>query len=167
MIAGLTERIFNKLQNKEYRSAYAADLMRSAIAYQIRAIREDRGLRQGDLAKLLGKGDQSAVSRIEDPDYGRLTISTLAAVAKALDVGLLVRFVSFPDLIKSHADVSPEAFQVENYSESFERGHFHIEPPRVSGPSMTANTVGVSATLNNKAASITQVIPQSSRYIGA
>jgi hypothetical protein len=42
---------------------------------------------------------QNAVSRLESPNYGKPTITTLKRLAAALDVGLIVRFVPFSELI--------------------------------------------------------------------
>ena len=41
---------------------------------------------------------QSAISRLESPDYGNLNIKTLRRIASAFDVGLIVRFVPFSEL---------------------------------------------------------------------
>jgi hypothetical protein len=64
---------------------------------------------------------QSVVSRLENPDYGKVTVQTLLQVAIALDIALLVRFCSYPDFLAAIADVSPEAFAVENIYETIER----------------------------------------------
>ena len=42
---------------------------------------------------------QNAISRLESPDYGRPTLTTLRRLATALDVGLVVHFVPFSQLI--------------------------------------------------------------------
>ena len=81
----------------EYRSAYVDAMVSNSIAFQIRAMRQKRGLSQQQLANLL-QTTQNAVSRIENPDYGRASVATLKSVARAFDVALLVKFVSFGEL---------------------------------------------------------------------
>lgn len=68
--------------------------MDKGIAYQIRALREDRNLSQEKLAAMV-EMNQNAISRLESPKRGRPTITTLKRIAEALDVALVVRFVPF------------------------------------------------------------------------
>ena len=70
MIVNLSNKLFEKLKKKTYRDAYVAENARTGIAYQIRAMREQRSMQQGSLASKLGK-PQSVVSRLENPDYGK------------------------------------------------------------------------------------------------
>jgi len=107
VIATVTKNLLNKLLRKSYREAYVEENVRTGVAYQIRALREKRGWSQKKLAQVLSK-PQSVVSRIEDPDYGKLSIQTLLEVASALDVALLVQYVAFPEFIERMEDVSPE-----------------------------------------------------------
>jgi transcriptional regulator with XRE-family HTH domain len=115
VIATLTKKLLDKLTRKTYREAYVEENVRTWIAYQIRALREARGWSQKKLAEVLGK-PQSVLSRIEDPDYGKLSIQTLLEVAAAFDVALLVQFADFPEFINRTEDVSPEALNRESYS---------------------------------------------------
>lgn len=81
------------------RHAYLEAEVVTALAHQIRAIRMQRGWTQGVLAKRLGT-TQAAVSRLEDPSYGRYTLQTLVELAKAFDAGMQVRFVSFVSMLQ-------------------------------------------------------------------
>jgi ribosome-binding protein aMBF1 (putative translation factor) len=58
---------------------------------KIRRYREEAGYTQQQLAKRIGT-QASAISRIEDADYDRHSISLLERVAKALDMLLLIDF---------------------------------------------------------------------------
>lgn len=116
MIATLTEKLLNKLRRRSYRAAYVDENVRTGIAHQIRALREQRGWSQKKLAEVLGK-PQSVVSRIEDPDYGKLSIQTLLEIAEALDIALLIRYVAFPDFITQMRNVTPEALGADSFSE--------------------------------------------------
>jgi transcriptional regulator with XRE-family HTH domain len=84
------------------------------IARQVRSLREQRDWSQGDLARESGK-KQSAISRIEDPDYGQLTLQTLFDLAKAYDLPLLVQFVEWQDWLYRMEDVSTEALRKESF----------------------------------------------------
>ncbi len=47
---------------------------------------------QADLAKKIGTA-QSAIARLENPNYGRVSLPILEKIAKALDAKLEIRFV--------------------------------------------------------------------------
>ena len=61
------------------------------VALQIAALRNEAGLSQKDLAKLL-KISQQQVSRLESPSYEGHSLSTLRRVAKALHARVRVTF---------------------------------------------------------------------------
>ena len=107
------------MHNKEYRSALVSADVRNWIAYQTRQLREDRGWSQEVLGER-ARTKQSAISRLEDPDYGKLTVSTLLSLASAFDVGLEVKFVSFSKFLEEYKNVSPDAMKVPSFSEDAE-----------------------------------------------
>ena len=109
-----SEKLIPKLTDREYRHAYMAEGVKTWIARQVRALREQRDWSQGDLARESGK-KQSAISRIEDPDYGQLTLQTLFDLAKAYDLPLLVQFVEWQDWLYRMEDVSTEALRKEAF----------------------------------------------------
>lgn len=118
MRATLSERQLTQLADKEYRDAYVAEHVRTGIAFQIRALREQRDLMsQAELGRRMGK-PQSVVSRLEDPDYGKLTLQTLFEVASAFDVALVVQFANYPEFIARTRNVSPQALAVTSFSPS-------------------------------------------------
>jgi transcriptional regulator with XRE-family HTH domain len=116
VFAILTKRLFEKLKSKPYRQAYVAEHVRTGIAYQIRSLRAQRGWSQKRLAEEMGK-PQSVVSRLEDPDYGKLSVQTILEGAAAFDVALLVQYISFPEFLRRTQDVSPEALRVDSFDE--------------------------------------------------
>jgi transcriptional regulator with XRE-family HTH domain len=67
------------------------------LAFQIRAMRDREQWNQQDLADRIGT-NQNGVSRLENPFYGKATLTTLKRVATAFDVALIVRFVPFSQL---------------------------------------------------------------------
>ena len=111
--------IVSKLRRRQYRRAYIEANIAHGIAHQIRAIREQRGMTQSALAKRL-KTSQTIVSRLEDPSYGRLTLSSLLRVSHAFAVALLVKFVSFPKFLNETADKSPRGLYADSFDESLE-----------------------------------------------
>jgi len=67
---------------------------------------------------------QQAISRLENPSYGKATLTTLKKIAAAFDVGLLVEFVPFSQLIKRvsgtpyiERGLSPETMNVPSFDE--------------------------------------------------
>jgi transcriptional regulator with XRE-family HTH domain len=116
VIVNLTKRLFEKLSRKKYRDAYVAENVRTGIAYQIRALREQRGWNQGRFSAELGK-PQSVTSRLENPDYGKLSIKSLLEVASAFDVALVIKYVNFPEFLRQTRDVSTESFKVESFGD--------------------------------------------------
>lgn len=135
------ERTFRKMVNStEARDAYVQAEVTTALSHQIRAIRQQRGWSQGELARRLGT-TQAVVSRLENPDYGRLSLQTLFQLSKAFDTGLQVRFVSLVTMLKEtyhpkHANRLVPAFEEEAQYVGFDDGtpsyHMVIDEPAQS-----------------------------------
>src|SRR3954462_6877822 len=104
-IFNLGKKLLAKLQRKSYRTAYVAEHVRRGIAYQIRALRDQRGWKQGELSERLKK-PQSVVCRLEDPSYGKVSVQTLLEVAASFDVALQVRFVPFSTFLAQTRDLT-------------------------------------------------------------
>jgi transcriptional regulator with XRE-family HTH domain len=67
-----------------------ASNLSEGIAFQIRATRDKQNMSQIDLAREAGMTPNN-LSRLESPDYGKQTISSIKRIAEALDVALVVR----------------------------------------------------------------------------
>lgn len=106
-----------KFARKEYRDGYMQTQVRGGIAYQIKALREKFGYSQTQFAETTGK-KQSVISRLEDTEYGRVTVQTLLDIASSLNVALLVKFVSYPEFLNRNEDMSVAALQPETIDES-------------------------------------------------
>ncbi len=78
-------------ENKGFRERFFRGQIQDEIAMGIRSLREERKLRQIELAKKCGM-KQSAISRIEQANYSGWSFSTLLRVADALDARLRVTF---------------------------------------------------------------------------
>ena len=110
------KQIQQSMNDPEYRHQFVEEEINVGVAFQIRSLRNRQNLTQSDLAKLLG-GKQSLVSSWENPNYGKYTLGTLKDLAKAFDVGLLVRFVPFSTLVGWTASLSNDAIAPASFSE--------------------------------------------------
>lgn len=91
--------VFSRLRRgRTVRKQFVESHLNKTIAYQIRAIRDRLGWSQEKLAAEVGM-NQNAISRLESPEYGKPTLTTLKRLASAFDVALVVRFVPFSELV--------------------------------------------------------------------
>lgn len=118
------EKTIRRLTKPSARHAFVEAEAVTAIAHQIRVLRQDRGLSQQQLARKLNT-TQAAVSRLEDPSYGRLSVSTLLSLSHVFDVALQVRFVSTVRLLKETWKVKKEDLEVEPFEEEVKRVGFY------------------------------------------
>lgn len=115
--ASVKDALLRNFQSKEYREAYSAEHVYITIAFQIRALREQRGWSQ----KYLGRQAQMAqerVSILEDPNSEtKPALATLLRIASGLDVGLEVRFVSFGTIRDNSFNNDPRSLQVPSFAD--------------------------------------------------
>jgi transcriptional regulator with XRE-family HTH domain len=107
-----------KFLNKDYRDDYLKTNVRTGIALQVRALREKAGLSQKEFAALTGK-KQGSISRLEN--INGCTVNTLLAIASGTGVALVVRFVDYPEFLRSATDMSPQKLAPDNVRESLVR----------------------------------------------
>jgi transcriptional regulator with XRE-family HTH domain len=76
---------------------------------------------------------QNNISRLENPEYGKHTISSLKRIAEALDVALVVRLVPFSQYIEwvsgtpnLDKGISPEALAVPSFEDEERAGTFSL-----------------------------------------
>jgi len=113
------QKLFAKLRNKEYRDAYVAEHVKTSVPIQARTLRDQQGLTQTELARR-AEMKQTVISRLEDPNYGNLTINSLLKLASGLDVALLVKFVPYSRLLDEFKDVSPKAIAAKSFTEEID-----------------------------------------------
>ena len=127
----------SELTEKEAREQYAADLLDSYIALQIKTLRQQRGWSQEDLAALAGK-HQSQISAMEQIDFRSWKVSTLRRLADAFDLALVVRFESFGTFLKEILPVERAALERLSYAD---------DPELESGGTLGAAAASITPTV--------------------
>ncbi|MCJ7546111.1 MAG: helix-turn-helix domain-containing protein [Deltaproteobacteria bacterium] len=110
------EKLISELKNKEHRDAFLAELITTGIPFQIKILREQRDWKQKELGDRANMA-QETISRLEDPNYGKLNLTTLKRLASAFDIGLVVRFVPFSELVNWETNLSLESLEVLSFDE--------------------------------------------------
>jgi ribosome-binding protein aMBF1 (putative translation factor) len=80
----LPEVIEKKLKNKKFKKAYSEEISRLQLAYEIRSLRQKKGMTQEQVAQK-AKMPQSVIARIESGSRG-FSISTLHKIAEVFDL---------------------------------------------------------------------------------
>jgi hypothetical protein len=80
--------------------------------------------------------NQNAISRLESPDYGKPTLTTLKRLAGAMDVALIVRLIPFSELIdwvsgtrRVDFGLSTQSLAVPSFAAEEEAGIFDTVAP--------------------------------------
>lgn len=87
-----------KLKNEDFRRLYELERAKVALAQKIAELREEKHLRQVDLAKRIGVSQQF-ISQIETGEEKNLTLETMIKIARSLGRGMSI---SFPKLSGRH-----------------------------------------------------------------
>src|SRR5260370_7569548 len=106
----LVDKLRAEFKDQEYRHAYADECLNTMIATQIKVLREQREMTQGQLAEATGM-KQPRIPLLEDANYSNWTINTLKRFARAFDVTLSVKFETFSQLIRDFENLSRESLQ--------------------------------------------------------
>jgi transcriptional regulator with XRE-family HTH domain len=105
-----------ELRDPEFSEGYAESFLNSYIATQIKVIREQRRMKQADLAREVGT-TQTAISRIENVNYSSWNINTLKKLARAFRLRLMVSFETYgtlPDEVGKFTQESLQRAEREN-----------------------------------------------------
>ena len=106
------QRLAKKIKaSKKFRDAFVSEHIRNTIAFQIRENRLSRNLSQRELADTCNT-KQNQISRLEDPDNSKPTISSLRRIASAFECALIVRFVPYSELLDWRMGLSPDSILV-------------------------------------------------------
>ena len=108
------------------RTRFVESHLDKKLAFQIRSLRGDSS--QEEVERLTGI-KQQVFSRLENPSYGKSTLTTLKRIAAAFDVALLVEFIPFSQLVNrvsgtpyTERGFSPETMNVPNFEEEAKLG---------------------------------------------
>lgn len=112
------QQLLQSLRDPDYRHAFVNERVRSSIALQIRALRDARELTQKGLGDVLGMA-QTWVSKLENPEYGKVTVATLLRLAEAFDTDLEIKFRPFSRSLDSLPTQGTEYFSVPSFDEEF------------------------------------------------
>jgi transcriptional regulator with XRE-family HTH domain len=115
----LVDKLRAEFQDKEYRHAYADECLDTMIATQIKVLREQRGMTQGQLAAAAGM-KQPRITVLEDATYSNWSINTLKRFAKAFDVALSVKFETFSRVIGDFESLSRETLERPNFADDLQ-----------------------------------------------
>jgi transcriptional regulator with XRE-family HTH domain len=134
----LTEQLRQTFDDPEYRNAYAESFQNSYVAAQIKVLREDFPLTQGELAAKIGT-KQPGIARLENVNYSSWKVETLRKIARALQVRLRITFEEFGTLPN---DI--EAFNKEALSRlPFDRDPAFLPCPTRTLPASQLGSTGI------------------------
>ena len=86
------DKLNKDLQDKKFAKVFDEEELFANLAIQIAKLRQEQGLNQKELAKLL-RTSQQMISRIEDPHNKSFSLKTLAKLAAAFHKKLSVQFI--------------------------------------------------------------------------
>lgn len=118
-----------KLSNKAYRDVFVSEQINTGLAFQIRALRDQRGWSQGELGTRAEMA-QPRISVMEDANYARFSLNTLKRLASAFDVGLVVRFAPFSELVGNFENLTARSLEAASFAEDK-----FFQPAQVTGTS--------------------------------
>ena len=110
-------QLFDSIKDPIYRATFVDERVKSSIALLIRALRDQRNeMTQKQLGDALGMA-QTWVSKLENPEYGKMTVATLLRLAAALGTDLEVKFRPFSATLHTLPTQGPEYFRVPSFEE--------------------------------------------------
>ncbi len=112
----ISSNLVHELREKEYRDGYVAAQVAFGLPNQIRKLRTERNMTQGDLARLADMA-QPRICELENHGDRRVNLETLLRLAAAFDVALEVKFVPFGEFIEHSESFDPESFSVVSFDD--------------------------------------------------
>ena len=86
-------RLREDMKDPEFKAHFQEERQALKLAMKIAELRENKGLSQQQLAKLMGTSQQ-AISRIESGEYEGFTLKTLEKIAEATGMRVKIEFVA-------------------------------------------------------------------------
>lgn len=136
--------LLEKLTDKSYRDAFLSEEIDVGLPMQLRAMREARGWKQSHVAEKTGT-KQPRFSLMEKPGYGKFSLNTLKKLAALFDVGLVVSFVPFSEMIDFVEGMGPKRLTLPSFAEEYMSLQRRFSRDRRAGDAMG---IGAQATLD-------------------
>jgi transcriptional regulator with XRE-family HTH domain len=114
------------IAERDFRAAYIRSKLDVLIPSQLRGLRRHEEVTQPQLAELADM-KQSRISAMETPGLVNYNQETLVRMAATFGVGLVVKFVSFSEMLAWENDFSQDTFQVPKVQDDIE----FLHPERV------------------------------------
>jgi transcriptional regulator with XRE-family HTH domain len=112
--------LLKKLEDPEYRQEFLTGEIEIGLPMQIRAMREQRRWKQNFVAEKTGT-KQPRFSLMEKPGYGNFSLNTLKKLASLFDVGLIVSFVPWGEMIDFIESISKKRLFITSFEEDRKR----------------------------------------------
>jgi transcriptional regulator with XRE-family HTH domain len=112
------EVLLEKLTDTTYRNAFISEEIDTGLPMQLRAMREARGWNQKYVAEKM-ETKQPRFSLMEKPGYGNFSLNTLKRLASIFNVGLIVSFVPYSEMIEFVAGFSRKRLEIPSFGDEY------------------------------------------------
>lgn len=112
----ITSSYLEEFQDEETRHIYVDEFLHTKIATQIKALREQRGWTQGELAERAGM-KQERICVLEDVNYSAWTLNVLRRLAKAFDLRINLTFEDFGSFLAEFAGFDRKSLERTSFSD--------------------------------------------------
>jgi transcriptional regulator with XRE-family HTH domain len=130
--------ILRLIESLDSRTSYIKAKLGILVPSQIRSLRIQSEMpRQADLARVAGL-HQSRISMFETPGAANMTIETLARLAAAFKVGLIVKFVPLSEMLRWENEHSQDHFSVTPLA----RDEVFLNPALVESTNVSKGKLG-------------------------
>lgn len=110
--------LLEKLTNQSYRDAFISEEIDIGLPMQLRAMREKRGWNQKYIAEKMDT-KQPRFSLMEKPGYGNFSLNTLKKLASIFNVGLIVSFVPYSEMISFVEGFGPQRLSIPSFADEY------------------------------------------------
>ena len=112
------EVLLEKLTDQAYRDAFISEEIDIGLPMQLRAMREARGWNQKYIAEKM-ETKQPRFSLMEKPGYGNFSLNTLKKLASIFNVGLIVSFVPYSEMIDFVQGFSRKRLEIPSFGDEY------------------------------------------------